>query len=131
VGDGSHHGEVLYNRGLLATLFVSEAIRKAQEIHGTAQVTPEQVRDGLENLEITEERWAELGLPGFAPVIKVTCENHGAPGLGAISQWDAETKTWTLITDFIEADREVVDPLIEEDAQAFAKENNITPRECP
>ena len=129
-GDGSHHGEVLYNRGLLATIFVSEAIRKAQEMHGTAQVTPEQVRDGLENLEITEERWAELGLPGFAPEIKITCENHGAPGLGAISQWDADTKTWTLITDFIEADREVVDPLIEEDAMAYAKEAGIEPVSC-
>lgn len=130
-GDGSHAGEVLYNRGLLATLFVTEAIRKAQEIHGTADVTPEQVRDGLENLEISEERWAELGLPGFAPAIKITCEDHGAPGLGAISQWDADTKTWTLITDFIEPDNEVVDALIEEDAMAFAKESNITPRECP
>ncbi len=89
------------------------------------------MRDGLENLEISEERWAELGLPGFAPAVKITCADHGAPHLGAISQWDAESKTWTMITDFIEPDHEVVQPLIKEDAEAYAKENNIEPRECP
>jgi len=35
-----------------------------------------------------------------------------------------------LITDFVSADREVVDPLITEDSQAYAQENNITPRDC-
>jgi branched-chain amino acid transport system substrate-binding protein len=130
-GDGSHHGEVLYNRGLYAAISIAEGIRNAQEIAGTAQITPDQMRDGLETLEISEDRWAEIGLPGYAPGVKISCENHGAPGLGAISQWDADSKTWTLITDFIEPDHEVVQPLIEADAQAFAKESNIEPRECP
>ena len=130
-GDGTHLGEVLYNRGMYQGISIAEGIRKAQELAGTSQITPEQMREGLENLEISEERWAEMGLPGFAPAVKITCEDHGAPGLGAISQWDADTKTWTLITDFIEPDNEVVDPLIEEDAMAYAKESGIEPRECP
>ena len=129
-GDGSHVGEVLYNRGMYAAITVAEAIRKAQEMHDTKDITPAQMRDGLENSVIDEARWAELGLPGYAPTIKVTCSNHGGPGLGAIQQWNAETKTWSLVTDFMEADREVVDALIKEDSEAYAKENNITPRDC-
>ncbi len=129
-GAGDQHGTVLYNRGMQAALLAVEAIRKAQEIHGATDITPAMMRDGMEALDITEELLAGLGLPGFMPTFTVTCENHGPPGLGAIQQWDAETKSWSLITDFIEADRDVVDPLIAEDAAAFAAENSITPRAC-
>ena len=71
-----------------------------------------------------------LQLPGFGPEINVSCADHGGPGLGAIAQWDAEAKTWKLINDFGPADREVIDALIKEDSEAYAKENNIEPRSC-
>ena len=71
-----------------------------------------------------------MGLPGFGPEINVTCAAHGGPGLGAIQQWDAAAKTWSLVSEFAPADRDVLDPLIMEDSEAFAKENNITPRPC-
>jgi branched-chain amino acid transport system substrate-binding protein len=130
-GDGSHVGEVLYNRGMYAAITVAEAIRTAQRLHGTAKITPAMVRDGMEATVIDAARWTELGLPGFAPDVRVTCANHAAPGLGAIQQWNAKTRTWSLITPFVGADREVVDALIAADAAAYAKENNITPRVCP
>lgn len=129
-GDGSHLGEVLYNRGTYQAVAVAEAIRKAQEMTGEAHVTAEDMREALENLEISDDRWAELGLPGFAPAVAITCEDHGAPHLGAIQQWDAEAKTWTLISEFIKSDHEIIDPLIEADALAYAKERGIEPRSC-
>ena len=129
-GAGDNLGTVLYNRGMYAAMLAVEAARKAQEIHNTKELTPEQVRDGMEALVITNERMAELGLPNFGPEIEVTCANHGGPGLGAIQQWDAKAKSWSLITDFMSADREIVDALIAEDSAAFAQENNITPRDC-
>ncbi|MYB34779.1 MAG: ABC transporter substrate-binding protein [Gammaproteobacteria bacterium] len=129
-GDGSNLGKVLYNRGLYAAMLAAEAIRTAQGISGNADITSEQMRDGMEALSIDAARLAELGLPNFGPPIQVTCENHGGPGLGAIQQWDANTQSWSLITDFAGADREVVDALIAEDSAAFAAENNITPRGC-
>ncbi|GIX12680.1 MAG: ABC transporter permease [Paracoccaceae bacterium] len=128
-GDGTKIGEVLYARGVYAAITVAEAIRTAQRLHGTAKITPPMMRDGLENLEITAQRWEELGWPGLPP-IKITCANHGAPGLGAIQQWNAAEGKWTIITPFMEADREVIDPLIIADSEAFAKENGITPRSC-
>jgi branched-chain amino acid transport system substrate-binding protein len=130
-GAGDQHGYILYNRGMVAAMWAVEAARKAQEIHGTAKIDSKMMRDGFENLEVDEARLAELGLPGFTVPVKVTCANHGGPGLGAILQWDADTKSWTQITDYMAADREVVDALIAEDSAAYAAENNITPRECP
>jgi branched-chain amino acid transport system substrate-binding protein len=129
-GDGSHVGEVLYNRGMVAALWASEAIRTAMKIHGTKDVTPDMVRDGYEALDVDEARLAELGLPNFTVPVKVSCANHGGPGLGAIQQWDAKAKKWSLITGYFSADREVVDALIAEDSEAYAKENGITPRSC-
>jgi len=111
-------------------MLASAAIRTAQALSGVADISSEQMRDGMEALSIDEARLAELGLPDFGPPIQVTCENHGGPGLGAIQQWDANTQSWSLITDFTGADREVVDALIAEDSAAFAAENNITPRDC-
>ncbi len=129
-GDGSNPGTVLYNRGMVAAMWAVEAARTAQEMHGVKDITPAQMRDGFENLDVGEERLTELGLPGFTVPVEVTCANHGGPGLGAIQQWDAEAQEWSLITDYIPADRAVVDPLIQEDSMAYAEENNITPREC-
>ncbi|MBY8976694.1 ABC transporter substrate-binding protein [Rhodobacteraceae bacterium NNCM2] len=129
-GAGDQHGRVLYNRGIVAAMLAAEAAKKAQEIHGTKDITPAQMRDGMEALEITDAVLAANGLQGFMPTFTVTCENHGPPGLGAIQQWDASTQTWTLITDFIPADREIVDPLIAEDAASYSAENNIAERDC-
>ncbi len=129
-GDGTKVGEVLYNRGVFSAIVTTEAIRKAQEIHGVAQITPAMMRDGMENLDITAERWAELGLPGFTAPIKISCADHGAPGLAAIQQWDAAAQKWTIVSDFYTPDEEVVQPLIEADSMAYASENNITPRSC-
>ena len=127
-GAGDQVGSVLYSRGMYAAMVISEAIRKAQEIHGTSAVNAAQVRDGLEALEITEARMAELGLPGFGQPFAASCEDHGGPGKGLIQQWDADTGTWSLITDFIEPDDEVLVPLVMADSEAFAAENNISMR---
>ena len=126
-GDGSNVGSVLYTRGMYAAMLAAEAIREAQSIHGTPDVTAAQVRDGMEALGMTEDRMEELGAPGIGPVFTVTCADHGGSGKGLVMQWGAEAGEWTMLTDFIEPDDEVIEPLVEEDAAAFAAENNITP----
>ena len=124
-GAGDQIGTALYNRGLYAAMLAAEATRKAQEMTGNAQITASDMRNGMEALEITEARMTELGMPGFGPSFKVTCENHGGPGTGAVAQWDASAKTWSLITDFGPSDGDVIGALIEEDSMAYAAENNI------
>ncbi|MTJ03663.1 MAG: ABC transporter substrate-binding protein [Sediminimonas qiaohouensis] len=126
-GAGDQVGTVLYNRGMYAAMLAAEAAKTAQEIHGTSAITSEMMRDGMEALEMTEEKMAELGLPNFGPEFTVTCENHGGNGYGAVAQWDAEAGEWNMITDYFQSDQEVLAPLIEADSMAYAEENDIEP----
>lgn len=125
-GQGDQIGTVGYSRGLYAAMLAAEAARTAQEIHGVAAITPAQMRDGMENLEITAERLEELGLPGFAAPFSVDCRNHGGGGQGMVQRWDANARQWNLISDWIESDRDLVLELVSADAAAFAAENNIS-----
>jgi branched-chain amino acid transport system substrate-binding protein len=124
-GAGDQVGSVLYSRGMFAAMLAVEAIKTAQGIHGTSAITASMMRDGMEALEITEEKLAGLGLPNFGAPFKVSCENHGGPGLAMVQQWDASAGKWNLITDFIAPDMDVIQPLIDEDSAAYAAENNI------
>ncbi len=124
-GAGDSLGTVLYNRGLYAAILAGEAVRTAQEIHGVADITPAMMRDGMEALEMTAEKMVDLNIPNFGPPFTVTCENHGGNGLGLVQQWDASAQEWIQITDYMEPDLDVINPLIQEDSMAYASENNI------
>nr|WP_245902490.1 ABC transporter substrate-binding protein [Pararhodobacter marinus] len=126
-GNGDQIGSAVYSRGLYAAMLAVEAARTAQELAGHAQITPAEMRAGMEALSISEERLAELGLPNFSAPFDVSCQNHGGSGAAMIQQWDADTQTWSLITDWIDSDRELIGELATADAAAYAAENNITP----
>ena len=126
-GAGDQVGSVLYNRGMYAAMLAVEAMRTAQEIAGTSAINAAQMRDGMEALEITEAKMAGLGLPGFGPEFKVSCENHGGDGMGAVSQWNAEKGEFELITDYYQSDQEVINALVAEDSASYAAENGIEP----
>jgi branched-chain amino acid transport system substrate-binding protein len=127
-GAGDQLGTVLYNRGMYAAMLAAEAIKTAQEMHGVSDITAAQMRDGMENLVMTEEKMAALGLPNFGPEFEVTCENHGGEGMGAVSQWDAEAGEFELITDYYQSDQEILRELIKADSRQYADENDIALR---
>ena len=60
-GPGQGRRETYYNRGVYNSVLIAEAIRNAQRITGKKVVTGEDVRRGLEALNITAARWKELG----------------------------------------------------------------------
>ena len=126
-GAGDQIGTVLYNRGMYAAMLAAEAAKTAQGITGKSAISQADMIKGMEALEITEAKMAALGLPNFGPSFSVSCQNHGGDGLVAVSQWDAKAGKWSLITDFVQSDQDVLNALIEEDSAAFASENNITP----
>ena len=119
-------GSVLWNRGMLNAVIATEAVRGAQAHFKTKVVTGEQVRWGMENLDITEARWKELGLEGFTKPIKTTCADHEGNGPVMFQQWDG--KAWKIISGWYAPIRDVVRPMIEESAAKYAKEKNIEPR---
>ncbi len=43
-------------------------------------------------------------------------------------QWDGEK--WNVISDWVQADRDLLRPIIEESARKYAEEKGITPRDC-
>jgi branched-chain amino acid transport system substrate-binding protein len=120
-------GSVYWNRGVWAGVVNEEAILTAHKKFGNKVLTGDEIRWGMENLNITAERIKELGLEGFMSPIKTSCENHEGGDLVLFQQWDGEkwvsAGTQTPMHDFVR-------PLIEESAAKYAKEQGITPREC-
>jgi branched-chain amino acid transport system substrate-binding protein len=127
--DRSRIGSIYYNRGVVFGIVTVEAVRKAQERFGKGKpMTGEQVRWGLENLNIDEKRLKELGAVGFMQPLKLSCMDHEGGGAVKFQQWDG--KQWKVISDWIAADHKLVRPMIEESAAKYAKEKGITPRDC-
>lgn len=128
----ANFGNVLYNRGVLNSVLMAEAIRTAQEKTGKTVLTGEDVRIGLESLNITAERLEEIGLAGFAHPMKVTCEDHAGSHPVYIQEWDG-TK-WVKATDWIEPMKDVVRPLLEAAAKEYTEKNAPWPARtepCP
>ncbi|MGH6942664.1 MAG: ABC transporter substrate-binding protein, partial [Geminicoccaceae bacterium] len=121
-------GEVLYNRGLFNAVLATEAIRTAQAKFGDRPITGEEMRWGLEHLDVTAERLKDLGLDGFTTPVKLSCADHEGDHAVRIQQWDGEQ--WSFVSDWIEPMKDVVRPMIEESAAKYAKEKGITPRDC-
>lgn len=106
-------GEVLYNRGMFNALLHTEAVRYAIKKYGK-NPTGEQVREGLENMKLTNQRLKELGLEGFTVPFSVSCADHEGNGKLRIQQWDGQK--WKMVSGWIEPMRDLVRAEIEKSA---------------
>ncbi len=112
-------GEAQYNRTVYQGVLITEAIRNAQKLTGKKVINGEDMRRGLETLEITEARWKELGLEGFAAPIKVTCADHSGHNKAFVASWDG-TK-WVKDSDWIAPLSDELKPLMDAAAADYAK----------
>ncbi len=121
---------VFYQRGITMSMMLAEAIRGAQEEFDTTVVTPDQVRWGLENLDISEARLEELGMSGMIVPFQTTCANHTGHGGAWIIEWNGER--FERVSDLLQADRERITPLEEQEALKYAEANAPWPtnEEC-
>jgi branched-chain amino acid transport system substrate-binding protein len=119
-------GEALYNRGVMNAVLIVEAIHGAQHLTGKKQVTGEDVRRGLETLNITDARWKELGLEGFAAPIHLSCADHNGHNGIYLARWDG-TK-WTKASGWIEPIKDKVLPLIDSAANSYVTGNAGWPK---
>jgi branched-chain amino acid transport system substrate-binding protein len=120
--------QVLYNRGLINSMLGVEAIRHAQSKFGKKPMTGEQVRWGFENLDLTADRIKKLGFEGMLRPLKFSCQDHQGADLARLHQWDG--KEWKIISDYYTADSSILAPMVKETAAKYAKDKNITPRDC-
>lgn len=115
-------GENLYNRGVYNSMLIAEAIRNAQKISGKKAITADDMRKGLESLNITDARLNEIGMAGFAAPMKLTCEDHNGHNKIYVAQWDG-TK-WVKGSEWMEPLTADVMPLLNAAAEEYAKANN-------
>jgi branched-chain amino acid transport system substrate-binding protein len=120
--------QVLYNRGVLNSMLGVEAIRTAQEKFGKKPLTGEQIRWGFENMNLSDARIKELGFEGMLKPLKFTCADHQGADQARLQQWDG--KEWKIISDYYTADLSLLDPMVKAQAEKYAKDKNITPRDC-
>ncbi|HOX89024.1 MAG TPA: ABC transporter substrate-binding protein [Burkholderiaceae bacterium] len=127
--DKSRFGSIYHTRGVVHGIITVEAIRKAQEKFGKGKpLTGEQIRWGLENINLDEARLKALGATGLMPPTKITCADHEGSGLVKFQQWDG--KQWKVVSDWVQPDRKLVRGMIEDSANKYAAEKKITPRDC-
>jgi branched-chain amino acid transport system substrate-binding protein len=127
--DKSRVGSIYHTRGVTYGIMIVEAIRKAQEKYGKGKVmTPEQVRWGLEHIDLSEARLKELGASGLFPPVKTSCLDHEGSGMVKFQQWDG--KGFKALTPFMAGDRAMVRKMVEDQAAKYAAEKKITPRDC-
>lgn len=125
VDNESRVGENLYNRGIMNSVIIAEAIRTAQELTGKKAINAEDMRRGLEKLDITAERLKEIGLDGFMAPMKVTCDDHSGSHNVYVQEWDG--KAWKPVSDWFSPMKDVVRPMLEAAAKDYVEKNQPWP----
>lgn len=126
--DPKRFGTVYYNLGVVNGILNVEALKVAQAKYGKRPLTGEEVRWGFEHIHLDDKRLKELGALGLVQPLKLSCADHEGGGAVRFQQWDGAK--WNVISDWVQADRKLLRPIIEESSHQYAKEKNITPRDC-
>jgi branched-chain amino acid transport system substrate-binding protein len=84
-------GQVLYMRGLISAMLGVEGVRKAQERYGKGKVmTGEQVRWGLENLNLDQKTLDAMGFAGVMRPVQTSCLDHMGASWVRVQTWNGK-----------------------------------------
>ncbi len=120
-------GQVLYMRGAMSAMLGVEGVRAAQERFGKGKVmNGEQVRWGLENLNLTQAKLDALGFKGVMRPISTSCKDHMGAAWTRIHTWDGAK--WNFSSDWLQADDQVIKPLVKTTAGKYAADKKLVPR---
>ena len=125
-------GHVLYMRGVVGAMLGVEGARAAQERFAKGKpVTPEQARWGYENLNLTQAKLDALGFKGVLRPISTSCVDHMGSSWARVHTWDGAKFTWA--SDWLQADEQIIRPLVKSSAEKYAAEKKWTrraPQDC-
>ncbi len=122
-------GDVLYMRGMMSAMLAVEGVRSAQERFGKGKVmTGEQVRYGLENLNLTQAKLDALGFKGVMRPISTSCQDHMGAAWARIHTWDGAKFNWS--SDWYQADEQILKPMVKAAADKYAAEKKLTRRDA-
>jgi branched-chain amino acid transport system substrate-binding protein len=120
-------GQVLYMRGLISSMLGVEGVRKAQERFGKGKVmTGEQVRWGLENLNLDQKTLDAMGFAGVMRPIQTSCTDHMGASYTRVHTWDGSK--WVPGTEWYQADDKLLRGMVLSASRKHAEEKKITPR---
>jgi len=120
-------GSVLYMRGVVGAMLAVEGVRSAQERFGKGKVmTGEQARWGYENLNLTQAKLDALGFKGVMRPVSTSCADHMGSSYARVHTWDGSKFVWS--SDWLEADEQVIKPLVRASAEKYAAEKKLTRR---
>ncbi len=120
-------GSVLYVRGAMSAMLAVEGVRAAQERFGKGKVvTGEQMRWGLENLNLTQAKLDALGFKGVMRPISTSCQDHMGAAWARIHTWDGSK--WQFSSDWYQADEQIIRPMVKAAADKYAAEKKIQRR---
>jgi branched-chain amino acid transport system substrate-binding protein len=126
-------GTIYYNRGVIAAVNWIEAMKKGQKMHNKVgkTITGAEFRDGYESLDYTDAAYRkQLGIDGMIPPFKLSCRDHEGAGKFHMMRWDG-AKFQIVTKDWMGPNEPaMIRTLIEQSAEKYAKENNITLRDC-
>ena len=125
-------GQELYMRGLLSAMLGVEGVRKAQERFGKGKVmTGEQVRWGLENLNLDQKTLDSMGFAGVMRPVQTSCLDHMGSSWVRVHTWNGSK--WEFSSDWYQADEKVIRPMVMLASSKYAEEKKLkprTPEEC-
>jgi len=120
-------GQVLYTRGVIISMLSVEAVRRAQERFGKGKVmTSEQVRWGLENLNLDQKRLDAMGFTGIMQPLSTSCADHMGSTAARVQTWDGSK--WNFTSDFIQADEQILKPMVKQAADKYLSDKKMTRR---
>ncbi len=120
-------GQVLYMRGLISAMLAVEGVRKAQERFGKGKVmTGEQVRWGLENMNLDQKTLDGMGFAGVMRPVQTSCLDHMGASYVRVQTWDGSK--WVPGNDWYQADEKLLRGMVLNASRKYAEEKKITPR---
>ncbi|NBQ96094.1 MAG: ABC transporter permease, partial [Betaproteobacteria bacterium] len=120
-------GQVLYMRGLISAMLGVEGVKAAQERYGKGKVmNTEQVRWGLENLNLDQKKIDALGFSGVMRPVSTSCADHMGASWARLHTWDGAK--WSFSSDWYQADDQILKPLIRASADKYMTEKKLQRR---
>jgi branched-chain amino acid transport system substrate-binding protein len=119
--DSGEFDSTAYQRGVMMSVILAEAVRVAQAHAGTPKIDREQLRWGFENLKLDEARLKELGVEGMMGPLATSCANHTGNAGAWMVEWDGAK--FVKVSEMLTADRAEIDPLVAAKAKEYADAN--------
>jgi branched-chain amino acid transport system substrate-binding protein len=91
-------------------------------------MTGEQVRYGLENLNLTQAKLDALGFKGVMRPISTSCQDHMGAAWARIHTWDGAKFNWS--SDWYQGDEQIIKPMVKAAADKYAAEKKLARRDA-